>query len=368
MLQRALPYASEASIRYDMEREAYIGEVLSRGITHRVKSPVLEDVEYTLERVLNDEYLEMTRTVGLDNGRPAIGDLPGGMESLPGSRNILDQARHMDAYIDFDEARGLYVGQVMTMNGAQTVEAASRAQVMYDMEAILREEYIAREQEINKQKEEAGRVKVESDPEKPSENRSWVEKESDRRVRELPVHVHSARQRPQHRRMKAGTILDLISGAIALSHGNWIEAAFSAFSLAIGDWYENVESIWNKPKRRKIFACYFGGILIVAGSKRALMKKLTLQRNKRIQRIMMNIRYHNKERENASSTDNISKAALRLKNKKKKAVALTPKSWERRVSSPQGKQAGWQGRTLNLRERMKGKKTRARSLWVSKVC
>lgn len=261
--------------------------------------------------------------------------------------------------VEYSEELGMYVGEMVSIDGVHLVEGPDRASVEYTMEAILQEEYqrMVREAALAKELEQSQGRSMGGGG---SSSRYDGQKE---KIEGAPVHRHALRAGIPG---KKGTWVELVMGAISLSQGAYLEAAFSAASLVIKDWYEGVESLWDKKTVPKIFAVYFGGILIKASSKSELRKKLVRQRNKRIQLIMTSIRKHNHEHENASSTDKISADARRLRDKKKRAEILRPKSWERRMS-PQGQQTGWRSKTLDLRSRMKGKKSRAKVLWANRL-
>ena len=416
MLQRASPYVSDVSLDYDRQREAYIGEVLSRGITHRVESPIRDNVEYTLESILNQEYSDMINDIDRTYiKRPDVSDITSGID-----RNLgLDVPNHMDAWIEFDETQGLYKGSVSTLEGVKRMESLNRSDVIYEIEALLRQEYMNKEQEILRinnnsmnntpspdslsslgaaasslpsassamgvgsssleykidshrylpedldvaagdlDREEAEKEEGGGDKGRPSGN-SKSEGQSSTRS-------YKAMERPS-KKMKLGTFAKLAMAGMTLSQSGPAGLIAETILLSAVSWFSNLDSIWNKQPKQQIFACYFGGILIVATSKAMLKKKLTFQRNKRIQRIMMNVRYHNKERENASSIENISKAAKRLKGKKKNAMKFKPNKWIEKVSSPQGLNSGWQGRAISLKTRMKEKKANAKARWVTKLC
>ena len=262
--------------------------------------------------------------------------------------------------VEFNEERGLYLAQVVSRDGVHIVEGPDRASVEYGIEAVLRDEYNAmiREETLNKSRE-TGRSR--GGGSSGSNNRDSQEETIDG----MKVHRHSPGERGP--RPKFSSWVDMVTGGLALSQGNLVGAAGSAISLAFGEWFDKVDSIWNKKPKQKIFAVSFGGILITATSKAMLRKLLTRQRNKRIQRIMTSIRKHDDERKNASTVENItSKDTKRIRNKKKRAEILRPRSWEKRVC-PQGQQTGLKSRTIDLRTRVKEKRERASGLWAHRV-
>lgn len=259
--------------------------------------------------------------------------------------------------LEFNEELGVYVGQVIASDGTHVIEGPNAASVQYEIDAILREEYDRMVRDVT-----VGREEGKSKGRSIGGGSSSRDNERDDKIEGEKIHRHTAGMNIS----RTKTWVELVMGAVSLSHGNFLEAGFSALSLAASEWFENVESIWDKKPKKKIFAVYFGGILITATSRSALRKKLIRQRNKRVQLIMTSVRKHDHERENASSAGNLSLDAKRLRKKKQKAELLRPKKWERRVS-PQGQQTGWRSQAIDLKTRMKGKKNRAKELWAQRL-
>ncbi|MCE3231882.1 MAG: hypothetical protein K0R98_139 [Rickettsiaceae bacterium] len=276
-----------------------------------------------------------------------------------------------DLSVNFDEQRGLYIGEFYSGGTLHRIEGADRAQVDYLMEAVVREQYEQMVHELNywKQREAARQAAQERAERGRGGSSTKAEKDdSPRRIDGIPVRTYKADERTAHK-LNMGSVVkwgDMMMMAASLAHGNYGDLAYHAIATALGDWYEGVESIWNKKPKIKIFAVSFGGIIITATSRKMLRKLLMRQQNIRIQRIMMNVREHKKNQDDAQEGDARSKAADRLRAKKKKAEILRPKSWERKLS-PQGQETGWRGKTLNLKERLKDKKNRAHDLWEHKL-
>jgi hypothetical protein len=262
--------------------------------------------------------------------------------------------------ITFDSARGTYVGEVISRGGMHVVEGPDALSVDYAVQGILRDEYnqMVREATIAQGRERGGHSRG------GSSGVSSHHEESHERINGMKVYRHEPGKGPK---IGFEKFVDMVMSAVAISQGHYFDAAVHGASMALGDWYEGVESLWDKKPKQRLLSVSFGGILITATSKAMLLKLLTRQRNIRINMIMTHVRKHEHERENASTTDNIlSPDAKRLRAKKKRAEALRPKSWERRMC-PQGQQTGWQGRSLDLKDRMKDKKDRAMELWVNRV-
>lgn len=263
------------------------------------------------------------------------------------------------ASITYDQATGMFVGQVVSRSGVHVVEGPDRFSVEYGMQNVVRQEY-------NQMVREAGmsRSRTEEHGRGRGGGGGGQREETHERIDGMKVYRHDHGNKPK---IGFEKLVDVVMTAVSLSQGHFFEAAVHGATMALGDWYENVESIWDKKPKPKLFSVSFGGVLITATSRAMLRKLLIRQRNLRIQMVMTHIRKHEVERENASTTDNfLSEDAKRLRAKKKRALALRPKLWENRVC-PQGRQTGWKGRSLDLRERMKDKRDRALELWVNRV-
>ena len=260
--------------------------------------------------------------------------------------------------IDFDEARGVYVGQVMSKNGIHLLEAPDRLTLEYEVEGLLRSEYnkMIRDEAIRKRARDKDLSEKES--EKNSHSNSVSRHEQKDHVEGIKIHRHKPGEFSS--KPKTATWVDMITGGLALSHGNYFEAAMSAASAAFGEWFERVESIWDRNPKPKVFAVMFDGILIKASSMAMLKKLLVRQRNKRIQRIMIAIRQHEEER-GISSVEGITGVSAQRLRAKKKRAQLT---WKTRVCPEQTELVE---RTLDLRERVKTKKELANLRWIERV-
>ncbi len=276
------------------------------------------------------------------------------------------QAYASSVSIDFDSQKGVYVGSLASRGGMYQFEGPDRASVMYEAEAILREEYDTMMREVARGKAQAvsrGRGGGSS------ENHRQERNKPKEKIDGVPILTRSTTGRD-----KPGIKTNLPKWAeaaitlVSIAHGNWMDLAINAAVTVARDWYENVESLWDRRPTPKIFTAVFGGIVITATSRKMLRLMLIRQRNLRIQRIMAAIRLHDEERDNASSTDNLTRVSARIKSKKVLAMkAFQPKSWEGRVSSPQGQETGWKGRALDMRSSLQGKKAKAMEMWANRV-
>ncbi len=255
--------------------------------------------------------------------------------------------------VSYDESRELYIGDLVSRGGVHRVEGMNRADVTYAMDALLQEEY---HEMLRGVKDQNARVIG------GGRSRGGGSSATPEKVEGMAIKTYAPGELKQK---NSGSFkwVELVMGAASLGQGNFLEAALSVISIKLGDWFDGVESLWDKDTSKKpLFAVSFGGILITAVSKKMLKKKLRRQMNKRIQRIMMNVKYHNMARESLTPTKGDSKQAIsRLRKKKQRAV----EHWRARVS-PQGRQKNWRGRTINLRNRLQDKKEKANLMWVER--
>jgi hypothetical protein len=224
---------------------------------------------------------------------------------------------------------------------------------MYEMDRLLQEEYMLMQREAAQKQRSAGRGR----------GGGSVDGEKVHRI-----NASDARKAGNNPSIisRGGTWVDVITGGLALGSGRYAEA----ISIALTGWFDDALSIWDKSPEAQMFAVSFGGVLITAGSRRQLRRKLSRQKQKRLQLIMNHVRKMGLVR-GASDSLKIShspeKSRIhRLREKKKRAIESGPARWSRTVS-PQGQQTGWRSRSLDLRERVRGKKKRAQQLWIERV-
>lgn len=265
--------------------------------------------------------------------------------------------------LTYDQEKQLYIGKFISATGVFNIDGPNRAEVMYEMDRLLAEEYRLMQQEAARKESYRERVEGRS---RGGGGRSIggekvhrIDASEAKRLRDNPSALS-----------KAGSWVDVITGGLALSTGNWLEAGAAAASLALGDFFEGVESLWDKSPEAKVFAVSFGGVLITAGSRRQLRRKLVRQRQKRLHIIMSHIRKKGLVKD---SIENVTEKLKRennkirqLRKKKERAMVLGPDKWKSTVS-PQGQQKDWRARVVDLRERVKGKKARSEELWQERV-
>jgi hypothetical protein len=279
------------------------------------------------------------------------------------------QAYASELTLTYDESRQLYLGQFVSRGGVYNIEGVNRADVTYEMDRLLAEEYRSMTRDVTKK---SSFVEVEALREGRSRGgggRSMGGGGNERVHTINATEARIARGGSSSALSKAATGLDLASAAMALATGNWLELAMASASLAMGEWFEGVESLWDKQPE-KVFAVVFCGVLITAKSRSELMKKLIRQKNKRLEMIMNHIRHIGLSGDDPDSELGKAKREnnkiRQLRKKKEEALCFGPDKWKNTVS-PQGQQTGWRARTLDLRERIKGKKANAEELWVDRV-
>ncbi len=264
--------------------------------------------------------------------------------------------------LTYDNEKQIYRGKFVSASGVYLIEGPNRAEVMYEMDRLLDDEYRAMQKEASKK---------ESYREKVSNSRS----RGGRSMGGETVHrIDASEARKMEKNSSAISkgigLIDIATGGLSLIAGRYVEAGVAAASLAMGDFFEGVESLWDKSSSNKLFAVSFGGVLITASTRRQLRRKLVRQKQKRISLIMNHIRKIGLVQGASDGPDGGHKREnnkiRQLRKKKEKALQFGPERWQKTVS-PQGQQTGWRSRTLDLRERVKGKKALAQQLWVERV-
>ncbi|MDA0781392.1 MAG: hypothetical protein PQ612_07210 [Rickettsiales bacterium] len=259
--------------------------------------------------------------------------------------------------VSYDNSKQLYIGKFASARGEYLIEGPNRAEVTYEMDRLLQEEYRLMQKEVTKKK--SFQEQVSSGRSRGSGGRSMGGE---------TVHKIDASEANRLSASRGLTAIDVVTGGMALVAGRYVEAGIAAASLVLGDFFEGVESLWDKTD--KVYAVSFGGVLITASTRRQLRRKLSRQKQKRLQLIMNHVRKMGLIK--GASDGPIEKykrennKIRQLRKKKEKALQLGPEKWRRTVS-PQGQQTGWRSRTLDLRERIKGKKALAEQLWVERI-
>lgn len=261
----------------------------------------------------------------------------------------VSQSYGSDLKMYLDEVKGVYVGEMVSRSGAYRFEGPDRLSISMQMEDVLYYEYqqmlleLAHKREMelgvglpegyaNVARTSNGKTIVYVDP------KGKLNKGGGFGIKEL---------------IDAGQLaLDIVS----ILQGNWLALIPSALVMLIE---EQMEKGGEKPPEDIVYAVRFGGVLITAASRRLLMKKLQLQKNRRIQIIMSHMRSHQKNRDNASSTDKIGRdISGRLIDKKLKAE----RKWSEHIMPADLKE-----RTRNLKRSIGLKRERAKAGWLERV-
>lgn len=217
--------------------------------------------------------------------------------------------------ITYDESLKLYVGSLISRSGTYYLEGPDRASIEYQVEGILREEHkeLVRNLEKEAKEEKRGRglslggigipdITMEKEPDKPQKN------------------------------IKPFSLLPFM-----------------------------FRSLWDVlSANKKMFSVVFGGIILTAGSKRALKKKLINERNRLIHKIMHNVREHRRQQERWE--DDVKLHKDRIKKKRSLALRLSPARWTDQVK-PDAREEYMNERVNTLRARIKDKKSQAQHLW-----
>jgi hypothetical protein len=263
--------------------------------------------------------------------------------------------------ISYDNVRQVYVGEMWSRSGIYRVEGPDRGSVDTDLEQLARTEYNAMMREISsKSKQDFG-----SDIGRAVLFHGRSAHVTRHKVDGVPVLLLASGGNKQERH-KGGhglkdlmTIAELAHTIYSAIHGDWFEALFSGMLLAFEDAHAKKG---DKPKQ--IFAAEFGGVIITATSRALLIKKLLLQKNRRVQIIMNHMREHDLAREEARAEDGYIGSYLARRIIAKHRAAQV--DWNKRVS-PQGQETGWRARSLNMRREVDKRRNAAQAMWSERV-
>lgn len=256
--------------------------------------------------------------------------------------------------ISFDEARDMFVGTVVSCGRTMTVEGRSETLVQLQLEEIVKEEYnqLVREVEGRPQSKERSRSRW-------SFSNSGSVHPQNNKSHETNFHRrHKARSLTEKPALFLGKLLT----DMAIDH--MIGNVYISAALSLADMMSSAESMWNK-KPKKMHKAIFGGMVIVAASRKALKKRLLQERRKHVYAIMTHVRSHEKNRDNASTVEKLCITSERLKAKRERAQALRPKA-DRRDDSPQGQSVDWQGRAIDLKSRLQDKRMDAMDMMLER--
>jgi len=288
------------------------------------------------------------------------GDFGAGYEMGLGL-GLSTQSYTSSASISYDNVRQVYVGEIWSRGGIYRIEGPDRGSIDTDLEQVARTEYNAMMREISsKQKQPFG-----ADIGRTVNFHGHRAQVTQHKVDGVPVLLLASGGGGDGRK-KGGlgmkdlmTMAELSHAIYAAIHGNWFEAIFSGMLMAFEDAHAKAGSA---PKQ--IFAAEFGGVIITAASRALLIKKLLLQKNRRIQIIMNHMREHDLAREEARDEDGYIGSYLARRIIAKRRAAQI--DWSKRTS-PQGQENGWRARTLNLRREVGQKRNAAQTRWAERV-
>lgn len=242
--------------------------------------------------------------------------------------------------MSFDETRQLYICHMTSMSGYNFLEGPDINSVTYQIEAIVREEYAQLVRSVG-----GG-----------NNNHSKNSKERERLLNDGTSRI--AKSGLSEFLNFAMTLGMEAKGVPHVLLG--IEAAMQSFSSIFGGRSRSLSR--NKKKMLKqlgLFSATVGGVMIVAGSRKALRKKLIFQRNRLIQRIMVNVTTHRKQVEKTIGARKF-EVTKRIRMKRRNAEALRPSLWAVQVNRPT---KNWHERMDNLRTKVADRRGRTLDLW-----
>jgi|GEM_PF-5182992 len=263
--------------------------------------------------------------------------------------------------ISYDNVRQVYVGEMWSRGGLYRIEGPDRGSVDTDLEKVARDEYNAMMREISsKRKQDFG-----ADIGRTVNFHGHRAQVTHHKVDGAPVLLISSTPGSEGR--KSGgpglkdfmTMAELTHAIYAAIHGDWFEALFSGMLMAFEDAHAKKGSA-----PQQLFAAEFGGVIITATSRALLLKKLLLQKNRRVQIIMNHMREHELAREEARAEGGYIGSYLARRIIAKRRAAQV--DWSKRVS-PQGQETGWRARSINLRREVGEKRNAAQNRWAERV-
>lgn len=296
-----------------------------------------------------------------------------GVEGLEGLQTVNYLAPSVDIF--YDETREKYRCNMISRSGSYELEGCNKNDIMYQVDAIIRDEYtewtkrIEHEREFSKGKGRGGDGGDESD--------GWYGGSSDSmfktkdKIDGIEVKTYEERSR--------GLLGSALNGVLGVSHLNSINRSggvSNAISLALSDWFGfaldfimgdwfgiALEFLGIQGPPRKMFAASVGGVLVTARSRRQLKKKLVLQRNRHIQRIMLNVRMSKDSITRQAYAVRVGSASARIRHKKEEALYLGQKTWKERVRKGKEPKKDWQGRVRVLKTRVQANREIAAETW-----
>jgi hypothetical protein len=253
--------------------------------------------------------------------------------------------------MEYDQAKGLYIGQLMSQSGVYQLSGHDRASISYEVESILRDEYYQLARDV-----EQGRVRTVTGSSPGGSSSNKIDGHD-------VIDMSRGQGEERARGLSLGTAIDLFSIVMPMIPGHGLGANLFK-TLAMGSGISQLLDFIFGGSQPKL-AVVVGGVLLVAGSKKGLKKKLMVHKNRILQRIMQNVRTSLEETEKTRDTHNTHKQISdRLSIKRARARS----NWVDRMgkgdlSRPQD----WRERVDSMRNRLREKKSHAEGgLWAER--
>lgn len=252
--------------------------------------------------------------------------------------------------ITYDETRGMYLGEVISRTGMLRSYGPSERSVQFEIENQLYWEYqqLLRDIELDEQNRAAAAEREVEATSTPSHSHSHS-------TGFVPRTIGMVNNGLNH---GAGTLMTYgVLQPISLTGKSTGKITSKATSKKKSN---GVLGVFSEVAREKTFVASVAGVTIAAGSRKALKKALIAQRNKHIQRIMMNVKVQQKEVERTREAEAVAQERTktlreRIRSKKEMAEKLGAGLWTERLGL-RGKNKNWEERIETLRDRIQGKK------------
>lgn len=268
-----------------------------------------------------------------------------------------------DMTITYDPGYGVYTGELFSRKGMYRVEAWDEMTLYAKMNEILQNEYREMTREIADGKERKFGSGL-------SHHHGAVHhREHGHDV----ITLKAGPKKPSHIIGKALDAASLTHVLFAAMRGDWMSVLMEALQKAAEEYLTHEHEHGHEDPEPQEFATEFGGVLITAATPALLAKKLLLQKNRRLQIIMNNVRLHLENLKNASTVENIGKGmygrvGVGLSSRMKRKKILAERSWRNQALQQGGdEETGWRGKALNLRNGIATKRQDAQLLWTERV-
>ncbi len=252
--------------------------------------------------------------------------------------------------IDYDAEQKLYIGSLYIRGLTYEFKGIDTTSVERQMEDALQLEYNAFSRSIDPEAKEKARGRSlggDSDREERPAPKPIEKELADFKIRQKTIEIE---------RSLASEAQDFGRGISAVWRG--VEYGHTLQALISGNFLDIfISLILSLGLSELIFVAFVGGEKVRANSRRQLYKLIMLRRNKNIQKIMENVREHDRIKRLIIESSN------RLKRKKSQAIILGKQSWEHRVSKGRPR-TDWQGRVGDLQRQIHNSRMKSRDLWA----